>query len=264
LANSLIVQKLMSEIFQRALGETREALAGRVGSTRRVSASRAALERLASARPRVGASRVREEQVDPLELLRREALQCVLCPHLVRSRTGVVFGTGNPHADLMFVGEAPGADEDKQGEPFVGRAGQLLTKMITAMGLTREAVYIANVLKCRPDMPEGSTGNRKPRPEEMETCLPWLRKQVAIVQPKVIVALGATAAQGLLGIEDPIGKIRGKWQAFGEIPAIVTYHPSYLLRNGSITEKRKVWEDLLLAMEKLGLPISDKQRKFFT
>lgn len=253
----------MSELFQRALAETLSALSGRVNSPRRLSASRRVLDRLVSARRPVP-SHVNQESIDPLEALRKEALQCTLCPHLVRSRTGVVFGTGNPRADLLFVGEAPGADEDKQGEPFVGRAGQLLTKMIHAMGLTREEVYIANVLKCRPDMPEGSTGNRKPRPDEMETCLPWLRKQVAIVEPKVIVALGATAAQGLLGVEEPIGRIRGKWQSFGKIPVIVTYHPSYLLRNGSITEKRKVWEDLLLVMEKLGLPISERQRRFFT
>ncbi len=199
-----------------------------------------------------------------LDTLRAAALVCVKCPHLVKSRTQVVFGVGNPKADLMFVGEAPGADEDTEGEPFVGKAGQLLTKIIQAMGFTRDEVYIANVLKCRPDMPVGLSGNRKPKPEEMATCLPWQEKQIELIRPKTMVALGATALEGLLGATTPVSKMRGKWLDFKGIPVMATYHPAYLLRNQSVTEKRKVWEDMLKVLEHLGKPISDKQRKFFT
>ncbi len=199
-----------------------------------------------------------------LDSLREAALACVKCPHLVKSRTQVVFGVGNPNADLMFVGEAPGADEDAEGEPFVGKAGQLLTKIIGAMGFSRDQIYIGNVLKCRPDMPAGSMGNRKPRPEEMKTCLPWLEKQIALIKPKVLVALGATAVEGLLGNTEPVGKLRGRFLDFQGIPVMTTYHPAYLLRNQSISEKRKVWEDMLKVLERLDLPISEKQRNFFT
>ncbi len=196
--------------------------------------------------------------------LRKAVLACEKCPHLVRSRTQVVFGVGNPEAELMFVGEAPGADEDEQGEPFVGKAGQLLTKIIQAMGFERSDIYIANVLKCRPDMPAGESGNRKPKPAEMATCLPWLGEQIALVRPKVIVALGATAVEGLLGDTSPMRDLRGRWLDFQGTPVMVTYHPAYLLRNQSLSEKRKVWEDMLLALEKLGKKITPKQRAFFT
>lgn len=198
------------------------------------------------------------------EALREAALVCVKCPHLVRSRTQVVFGVGNPKAELMFIGEAPGADEDAQGEPFVGRAGQLLTKIILAMGFQREDVYIANVLKCRPNMPSGASGNRKPTPEEMSTCLPWLEKQIVLIKPRVMVALGATAVEGLLGATTPLSKVRGRWLDFHGIPVMATYHPAYLLRNQSISEKRKVWEDMLQVLERLGKSITEKQRRFFT
>lgn len=204
------------------------------------------------------------ERVWTWEDLEKAVKGCEQCPHLVKSRTQVVFGVGNRAADLMFVGEAPGADEDAQGEPFVGRAGQLLTKIIEAMGFTRDDIFIANVLKCRPDMPAGESGNRKPRPSEMATCLPWLREQIKLVGPKAIVALGATAAEGLLGETRPMRELRGGWLTFEEIPVMVTYHPAYLLRNQSITEKRKVWEDMLLVMKKLGCPISVKQERYFT
>ena len=163
----------------------------------------------------------------------------------------------------MFVGEAPGEDEDLQGEPFVGRAGQLLTKIIETMGLSRDTVYIANVLKCRPDMPAGSTGNRKPTGPEMGTCLPYLEQQISIIQPRVLVALGATAMEGLLGETSPMARLRGRWHQFKGIPLMATYHPAYLLRNQSLGEKRKVWEDMLLVMEHLGMPISEKQRSYF-
>lgn len=199
-----------------------------------------------------------------LQPLRKAVLSCKKCPHLVGSRTQVVFGVGNAEAELMFVGEAPGADEDEQGEPFVGKAGQLLTKMIQAMGFERSDVFIANVLKCRPDMPAGESGNRKPKPAEMATCLPWLRDQIEIIKPRAIVALGATAVEGLLGDTSPMRDLRGRWLEFQGIPVMVTYHPAYLLRNQTITEKRKVWEDMLLVLEKLGKKISAKQRAFFT
>ena len=194
--------------------------------------------------------------------LRERALACVKCPNLVAARTSVVFGVGNIDAQLMFIGEAPGADEDVQGEPFVGAAGQLLTKIISATGLSRGEVYIANILKCRPDMPAGSSGNRKPTPAEIQTCLPYLHEQIDLIKPKVLVALGGTAVEGLLGLTG-ITKLRGQWQEYRGIPLMPTYHPSYLLRNQSLSEKRRVWEDMMAVMEKLGLPISEKQRNFF-
>ena len=189
---------------------------------------------------------------------------CTRCPHLARSRTQTVFGVGNPDADLMFIGEAPGADEDARGEPFVGRAGQLLTKIIAAMGFNRADVYIANVLKCRPDMPRGSSGNRPPTPEEMQTCLPYLAEQIEIIRPKVLVALGATAVEGLLGSRGTMREMRGRWHSHQDTPLMITYHPSYLLRTQAPAEKRKVWEDMLQVLERLGRPISEKQRRYFT
>jgi DNA polymerase len=195
--------------------------------------------------------------------LRERALACVKCPHLASSRTTVVFGVGNIDAQLMFVGEAPGADEDEQGEPFVGRAGQLLTKIIQAAGLERKDVYIANILKCRPDTPGQSAGNRPPTPEERATCIPYLQEQIDLIKPKAIVALGATAVDGLLGKTLGITKLRGNWQTYRGTPLMPTYHPAYLLRNQAMSEKRKVWEDILQVMEKLGMPISEKQRNFF-
>lgn len=195
--------------------------------------------------------------------LRERALACVKCPRLAAARKNVVFGVGSPEAELMFIGEAPGADEDDQGEPFVGRAGQLLTKIIQAMGLTRDTVYIGNILKCRPDTPGQAAGNRKPTAEEMNTCIPYLHEQIDLIRPKVIVALGATAVEGLLGKTIGITRLRGTWKTYRGIPLMPTYHPAYLLRNQAPSEKRRVWEDMLQVMEKLGLPISAKQRNYF-
>ena len=203
-------------------------------------------------------------KADRLEELKKKTVVCTLCPHLARSRTQVVFGVGNPEAKLMFVGEAPGADEDEQGEPFVGRAGQLLTKMLTAMELTREQIYIANVLKCRPDTPPNTSGNRKPTRNEMDACLPYLRAQVAVIAPQVIVALGATAVEGLFGPQKMnMTRLRGNWRELDGVPVRLTFHPSYLLHNQDIALKRLVWEDLLAVMERLAMPISEKQRGFF-
>lgn len=196
--------------------------------------------------------------------LRERVLPCVKCPKLVAARTQVVFGVGDIHSPLMFVGEAPGADEDAQGEPFVGKAGQLLTKIIETMGLSRSTVYIGNILKCRPDVPPGESGNRKPTLEEMATCKPYIIEQIEIIRPRVIVALGGTAVEGLLGVATGITRLRGNWQEFRGIPVMPTFHPSYLLRNQAISEKRRVWEDMLQVMERLGMPISDKQRRFFS
>jgi DNA polymerase len=195
--------------------------------------------------------------------LREKVLACVKCPHLVAARKTVVFGVGNPDAELMFVGEAPGADEDEQGEPFVGAAGQLLTKIIVATGLSRQQVYIANILKCRPDTPGQGSGNRKPTTGEMATCIPWLHQQIDLIRPRVLVALGATAVEGLLGQAVFITKLRGNWHTYRGIPLMPTYHPAYLLRNQAVATKREVWEDMLAVMKKLQMPISDKQRGFF-
>lgn len=237
---------------------------------RRTAVSRQALERLRHTRlsqdPGAAGEPGRAGKggaSSKLAALRETISACRKCEHLAASRTQTVFGAGNPEADLMFVGEAPGADEDKRGEPFVGRAGELLAKIINAMGLSRDDVYIANVLKCRPDMPPNAPGNRPPTPLEMQRCLPYLREQIAVIQPRVLVALGKTAMAGLTGTDEPISAMRGRWFTFDNIPLLPTYHPSYLLRNGSNAEKRKVWEDMLLAMEKLGLPVSEKQRGFF-
>lgn len=201
-------------------------------------------------------------KLETFNALRERVMACVKCPNLVSSRKNVVFGVGNLDAELMFVGEAPGADEDAQGEPFVGKAGELLTKIISAAGLKRSDVYIANILKCRPDTPGQMSGNRKPTPEEMQTCIPFLHEQIDLIKPKVLVALGGTAVEGLLN-KTGIMKLRGQWQTYRGIPLMPTYHPAYLLRNQAMTEKRKVWEDMLAVMEKLGLSISEKQRNFF-
>ncbi len=192
-----------------------------------------------------------------------------VCRAHVRPGKKVVLGVGSLDAKIFFCGEAPGAEEEVQGEPFVGAAGQLLTKMIKAMGVDRGQVYIGNIMNWRPEMPTPpgieQIGNRPPTPEEMTYCLPFLKAQLEIVQPGVVVALGATAAAGLLGAGSfkALGEIRGRWHTFAGRRVMVTYHPSYLLRNNSNRAKRTVWEDLLLVMERAQLPISDKQRNFF-
>ncbi|WDT79496.1 MAG: uracil-DNA glycosylase [Candidatus Manganitrophus sp.] len=177
-----------------------------------------------------------------LSEVRDEIGDCRRCK-LCSTRKNIVFGTGNPHAALMFVGEAPGADEDAQGQPFVGRAGQLLTKMIEAMGLSRETVYIANIIKCRP--PE----NRNPQPDEIAACSPFLLKQIEAIRPKVICALGTFSAQTLLETQQKISALRGKFHDYHGVKLLPTFHPAYLLRNPN--EKKTVWEDLKKIMEEL-------------
>ena len=207
------------------------------------------------------------------KLIRWTALRDVVfkdatCVAKVRPGKKVVLGVGSLDAKIMFVGEAPGAEEEIQGEPFVGPAGQLLTKMIQAMGLKREEVYIGNIMNWRPQL--GGTGgeqvgNRPPTEEEMRYCLPYLRAQIDVVNPELLVALGSTAAQGLLGFGSfkALGEIRGQWREFGGKPLMVTYHPSYILRNQSNRSKRMIWEDLLKVMERAELPISPRQRAYF-
>ena len=181
--------------------------------------------------------------VSSLEDIMRALDNCQRC-RLCTNRHNIVFGEGNPHAGLMFIGEGPGYDEDMQGRPFVGKAGQLLDKMIAAMQFTRDEVYIANIVKCRPD------GNRNPMPDEIARCIPFLHKQIEIIRPDVIVCLGATAAKALLNTENGISRLRGKWCSYQNIPVMPTFHPAFLLRQESA--KRDAWEDLKLVMKRFG------------
>src|SRR5437870_4097139 len=185
-----------------------------------------------------------------LKIIREDLGDCTRCVLHKQGRKQIVFGVGNPQADLMFIGEAPGADEDQQGEPFVGRAGQLLNNMIKAMGLRREDVYIANIIKCRPP------GNRTPEREECETCSPFLMRQIAAIKPKVIVALGAVAAKTLLAVNAPMSELRGRWFDFRGTKLAVTYHPAFLLRDPR--QKKETWKDLQMVMKELGLAVPAK------
>jgi uracil-DNA glycosylase family 4 len=185
---------------------------------------------------------------DPAQALlaiREDIGDCTRCRLAKQGRKQIVFGVGNPRAELMFIGEAPGADEDIQGEPFVGRAGQLLNNMIKAMGLSREEIYIANIIKCRPP------GNRTPERDECETCSPFLMRQIAVIKPKAIVALGAIAAKTLLAINASMMELRGKWYDFRGTKLAVTYHPAFLLRDPR--QKKEAWKDLQMVMKELGL-----------
>ncbi len=211
--------------------------------------SPASPDALAQGLPRPGGTTVRYTLADkgcgsPALLALREHLgECSRCK-LAGGRTTLVFGVGNPRAGLMFVGEGPGAEEDARGEPFVGKAGQLLTKMIEAIGFRREEVYIANVVKCRPP------GNRDPEPDEIAACEPFLKAQIAAVQPRIVVALGRFAVQTLLRDATPISKQRGRWREYEGVKLMPTFHPAYLLRNPA--EKKKAWEDLQLVMKEFG------------
>jgi len=187
-------------------------------------------------------------EFETLEQLRELIGDCHRC-QLSRGRSNIVFGVGNPHADLVFVGEAPGRDEDLEGKPFVGKAGQLLTRIISAMGLTRDDVYICNVIKCRPP------DNRDPLPAEIDMCEPFLKGQLSIIKPRVICALGSFASQTLLQSEVRISRLRGQFRDYGGVPLMPTYHPSFLLRNPHA--KREVWEDIKMIMEYLDLPASE-------
>jgi uracil-DNA glycosylase len=193
-----------------------------------------------------------QDKVTALKAIREDIGDCTRCA-LHKGRSKIVFGVGNVNADIMFVGEGPGADEDAQGEPFVGRAGQLLNNMISAMGIKREDVYIANVVKCRPP------GNRAPEKDEADTCSPFLMRQIDVVKPKVIVALGATAAKNLLAMNDSMANLRGRWYDFRGTKLIVTFHPAYLLRDPR--QKKETWKDLQMVMKFLGMkpPVKDTE-----
>ena len=208
-----------------------------------------------NSRRAVKSREVRAAISDPVQALiaiREDLGDCTRCRLAKQGRKQIVFGVGNPRADLMFIGEAPGADEDMKGEPFVGRAGQLLNNMIKAMGLTREEIYIANIIKCRPP------GNRTPERDECETCSPFLMRQIGVIQPKALVALGAVAAKTLLAINAPMTELRGKWYDFRGTKLAVTYHPAFLLRDPR--QKKEAWKDLQMVMKELGLkaPAKDK------
>lgn len=177
------------------------------------------------------------------DALRQRVSDCTACPELAATRRQTVFGAGSPQAECLIVGEAPGAEEDARGEPFVGRAGQLLNAMLQAMGFAREQVYIANVLKCRPP------GNADPSPENIAHCAPYLRRQIALIEPRLILALGRVAAQHLLQSTGSLGALRGRLHHYDDIPLVVTYHPAYLLRQPA--DKRRAWDDLRLAMAQL-------------
>ena len=199
-----------------------------------------------------------------LDSLRRQAESWAPAKALGTLRETMVFATGNPDARIMLVGEAPGYEEEKKREPFVGPAGQKLDDILKAMGLSREEVYISNLVKFRPATPRQTTNNRKPSPEEIAACLPFIRAEIGIVRPACIVALGGTAAEGLLGLTGQVVAMRDSWHEFDGIPVRVSYHPSYLLQSGAnLSIKRQVWEDLLAVMERLGMPVSEKQRGFF-
>jgi DNA polymerase len=185
-----------------------------------------------------------------LRLIREDIGDCTRCRLHKQGRKQIVFGVGNPDADLMFIGEAPGADEDEQGEPFVGRSGQLLTNMIKAMGLRREDVYIANIIKCRPP------ANRTPERDECDTCSPFLMRQIEAIKPKALVALGAVAAKSLLAINAPMSELRGRWYDFRGTKLAVTYHPAFLLRDPR--QKKETWKDLQMVMKEMGLAVPEK------
>jgi uracil-DNA glycosylase len=203
-------------------------------------------------------------KAERLASLRQQAENWAPARSLETLRGTLVFATGNPDARLMLVGEAPGHEEERKREPFVGPAGQKLTDILKAMGLSREEVYISNIVKFRPATPRQTTNNRKPSPAEMAACLPFIRAEVEIIRPECIIALGGTAAEGLLGSAESVGSLRGSWHEFDGIPLRVTYHPSYLLRSqADLSTKRQVWEDMLAVMEKLHMEITEKQRGFF-
>jgi len=238
--------------------ESREEMSPRKAAAVAVAVEENIFEVLAT-KPEQGVS----DPAKALKIIREDLGDCTRCPLHKQGRKQIVFGVGNPTTDLMFVGEGPGADEDQQGEPFVGRAGQLLNNMIKAMGIAREQVYIANIVKCRPP------GNRTPEREECETCSPFLMRQIAVIKPKVVVALGAVAAKTLLAMNSSMAQLRGRFYDFKPAGArssdpnwdgcklAVTYHPAFLLRDPR--QKGEAWKDLQMVMKELGLKAQDKK-----
>jgi DNA polymerase len=205
-----------------------------------------------------------QTKAERIASLRAQAEKWPAARQLGTLRDTMVFSTGNLDARIVFVGEAPGYQEERQCEPFVGPAGEKLDAIFKAMGFSRAEVYISNIVKFRPATASQTTNNRKPSPEEMAACLPFIRAELEIIRPECVVALGATAAEGLLGTSLPVAQLRENWHQVDGLPLRATYHPSFLLHSKSgNTDKRKVWEDMLAVMEKLGMPISEKQRGFF-
>ena len=202
-------------------------------------------------------------QEEKLASLKQQAQNWAPSKALGGLRETLVFSSGNPKADIMLVGEAPGFDEERLLEPFSGKAGQKLDAILRAMGTERPAVYISNIVKFRPKMPNQTTSNRKPTPDELSVWLPFIQKEIEIVAPKVIIALGGTTAQAMLNVDKTVGDLRDKFHRYKGVPLRVTYHPSYILNDESTPEKRMLWLDMLSVMELLGMPISDKQRGYF-
>jgi uracil-DNA glycosylase family 4 len=247
-----LAASLSAASFSESQSELREEMSARKSAVVRAVAEENIFE-IVMPKPEYGVA----DPVAALKLIREDLGECTRCKLHQQGRKQIVFGVGNPRAELIFVGEGPGADEDAQGEPFVGRAGQLLNNMIKAMGLRREDVYIANIVKCRPP------GNRTPERDECETCSPFLMRQIAVVKPKVIVALGAVAAKNLLAINAPMSELRGRFYDFkpagvrGSDPSwpgarlAVTYHPAFLLRDPR--QKGEAWKDLQMVMKYLGI-----------
>lgn len=247
---------------ERAREGLRALLRGKRPAGQRVNTAAAPAQ--TAPEPAIAINRSGGTKTEQLAALRAQAENWPPARSLDTLRDTMVFATGNPNARIMLVGEAPGYEEEKKREPFVGPAGQKLNDILKAMGLAREEVYISNIVKFRPATPRQTTNNRPPSPEEVASCLPFIRAEVEIVKPECIIALGGTAAAGLLGINSSVGSMRGSWHEFGGIPLRVTYHPSYLLRSdANLSAKRQVWEDMLAVMERLGMPVSDKQRGFF-
>jgi uracil-DNA glycosylase family 4 len=242
---------ITEEIEQNSQTESGDEMSPRKATAVAEPAPEGSFIAVAAPRPEQGVS----DPAKALKIIREDLGNCTRCPLHMQGRKQIVFGVGNPQAELLFVGEGPGADEDEQGEPFVGRSGQLLTNMIKAMGLSREQVYIANIVKCRPP------ANRAPEREESETCSPFLMRQIAAIKPKVVVALGATAAKGLLAMSAPMTQLRGRFYDFkppgvrdsdwGGCKLAVTYHPAFLLRDPR--QKGEAWKDLQMVMRELGL-----------
>lgn len=278
---SVSIKQLFSDLLhaQKALGEenaplSAETLTKFVKNLQSISVNEAPLakekpsmavaSKNASSDPAPSVTLPAGSKLEQWNWLKNKVLTCPHCLSHLYPGKKLVFGSGNLDAEIFFCGEAPGADEEEQGEVFVGRAGQLLTKIIEAMGIKRSDVYIGNIMNWRPETPN-HVGNRPPTQEEMEFCLPYLKGQVEIVKPKVIVALGATAVSGLLGFDSQrrMRDCRGNWFEFNGIPLMVTYHPSYLLRNATNAAKRIVWEDMLQVMKFLNMSISERQKNYF-
>jgi len=222
----------------------------RAGVTHIKRAARASRKAAPAPVPAPAATEVPNDRAAALAAVRKQVAACTRCPELARSRTQTVFGVGSPHARLAFLGEAPGADEDRQGEPFVGAAGQLLNRILRACTLRREDVYILNILRCRPP------GNRTPSASEAANCREFLDAQLAIIQPEYICCLGSVAAQNLLGTNAAIGRLRGRFHDYQGIKVICTYHPAYLLRNPAA--KRQVWDDMQVLMAEMGITLPEK------